>query len=617
MFTFVYDWTYDWINIETFCVLLFGIWFSYGTLAWWLSGKPWNWFVKFSLLTLAVLPVTAVGAFDLLQTLWFYGATIIYGRGLGSYVSKRLANRKQRAQTASDTSPSPPSVSGFKTQWSIKNLLLLVTALAVLVTLIIKNKEDLGLFPTAHAIGFGIVAGCVLLLSTAIGKRATFIWSILAFPIAAYGQFFAFPLIFQKSVSLADIYNGTSFIWGDIEDFATGALLTIAFCFLLVGFCLRWVDDDRQVIRNLGRAAQVVIGGLVLLSCILFGDLMRKASVTYPVRLNRFQTQSKLVLEQAALVEKSELDFCGNFPPDETDQMLAAVENQLQKVEEVYKNIDQVDSKVTFVQQPLHDSWDFLKPFHSIRSLARAFDFRAKWHASHGDYDAAINDAMQTAKLRMAVVDERTLVTRLLAISIQEIGAYGAAPNIGKASDVTLSNALTELLKLDSTEVDVEVDYQNDWALKLHLHSWLGRLDALCGETGYREHFQSIKRAVKRHQATRRQLIVMMALELYKRKHGELPGQLKTLTPEFIPAVPMDPFNDSGAEGVLKYRREGDSYLLYSLGFNGKDDGGCNHEFGYGSPNDETDLNFPEAVRQWVIDEQNEREAALNNLKEQ
>ena len=182
---------------------------------------------------------------------------------------------------------------------------------------------------------------------------------------------------------------------------------------------------------------------------------MRKASVTYPVRLNRFQTQSKLVLEQAALVEKSELDFYGNFPPDETDQMLAAVENQLQKVEEVYKNIDQVDSKVTFVQQPLHDSLDFHKPFHNIRSLARAFDFRSKWYASHGDYDAALNDAMQTAKLRMAVVDERTLITRLLATAIEGLGAYETARNIDKVSDVTLSNALAELLKLDLSLIHI------------------------------------------------------------------------------------------------------------------------------------------------------------------
>ena len=96
-----------------------------------------------------------------------------------------------------------------------------------------------------------------------------------------------------------------------------------------------------------------------------------------------------------------------------------------------------------------------------------------------------------------------------------------------------------------------------------------------------------------------------------------MPGQLKTLTPEFVPTVPLDPFNDSDTEGVLKYRRDGESYLLYSLGFNGKDDGGCNDELAYESPSDKTDLNFAAAVRQWVIDEQNDREEALNNLKEQ
>ena len=107
-----------------------------------------------------------------------------------------------------------------------------------------------------------------------------------------------------------------------------------------------------------------------------------------------------------------------------------------------------------------------------------------------------------------------------------------------------------------------------------------------------------------------------MALELYQREHGKFPGRLKALVPEFIPAVPLDPFNHSGAEGGLKYRREGDSYLLYSLGFNGKDDDGCNHEFGYGSRNDETDLNFPEAVRQSLIEEQNDREEALKELED-
>ena len=154
----------------------------------------------------------------------------------------------------------------------------------------------------------------------------------------------------------------------------------------------------------------------------------------------------------------------------------------------------------------------------------------------------------------MVIVDERTLVTRLISVAIEGIGAFQAAPHIDKASDATVAHALTELLEIEEAEVDVEVDYQNDWALWLHSLNWLGRLETLCGEAQHRENFDGTKNAVKRCQATRRQLMVMMALELYKRNHGELPNQLEALTAEF---------------------------------------GGCTEVGGYGVPCDETDLNFP------------------------
>jgi len=343
---------------------------------------------------------------------------------------------------------------------------------------------------------------------------------------------------------------------------------------------------------------------------------MRKVSVIYPVRVNRFRTQADLVLQQATLIEKSELDFTGYFPPDETDQMVSFAENHLQQVEKILNNIDQVNSKVTFVQKPAHDSWEFLDPIHKHRSVARAFNFRSKWHASRGDYDAALHDAMQTIKLRTVFVDERTLLTRLVAVAIEGIGAYQVVPNIGKASDATVSDALAELLKIDETEVDVEVDYKNDWAFWLHTLNWLGRLDALCRETEHREGFSGTRNAAQRCQATRRQMIVMMALELYKRKHGELPVQLEALTLEFLQSVPVDPYNKSGVRCGLKYCRDGERYRLYSVGADGKDNGGLIEEGGYGVPNDETDLNFPEAVRQYLIEDQIDRKEALKELED-
>ncbi len=46
--------------------------------------------------------------------------------------------------------------------------------------------------------------------------------------------------------------------------------------------------------------------------------------------------------------------------------------------------------------------------------------------------------------------------------------------------------------------------------------------------------------------------------------------RLASLVPEYLSAVPQDPYGD----GPLIYRRTGDSYLIYSVGGNGTDDGG-------------------------------------------
>jgi len=61
------------------------------------------------------------------------------------------------------------------------------------------------------------------------------------------------------------------------------------------------------------------------------------------------------------------------------------------------------------------------------------------------------------------------------------------------------------------------------------------------------------------------------ALEDYRLKNSRLPDTLDSLVPDFLPALPPDPV----AAGPLHYVRSGDDdYLLYSVGWNGKDDGG-------------------------------------------
>jgi hypothetical protein len=76
---------------------------------------------------------------------------------------------------------------------------------------------------------------------------------------------------------------------------------------------------------------------------------------------------------------------------------------------------------------------------------------------------------------------------------------------------------------------------------------------------------------VMRVEAAKQLIVTTIALKRYQLKHGNFPEKLSELTPEFLAAVPLDPVDGQ----PLRYRRNPDgTFRLYSVGENGKDDGG-------------------------------------------
>ncbi|MBX3120268.1 MAG: hypothetical protein KF784_14480 [Fimbriimonadaceae bacterium] len=75
-------------------------------------------------------------------------------------------------------------------------------------------------------------------------------------------------------------------------------------------------------------------------------------------------------------------------------------------------------------------------------------------------------------------------------------------------------------------------------------------------------------------------LVHILALELYKREHGEYPAKLSELTPEILKIGYADPF---GLGKPLAYRRDGDKFVLFSVGPDGIDNGGSFLELPDGS----------------------------------
>jgi hypothetical protein len=63
---------------------------------------------------------------------------------------------------------------------------------------------------------------------------------------------------------------------------------------------------------------------------------------------------------------------------------------------------------------------------------------------------------------------------------------------------------------------------------------------------------------------------IAFALAAYRRDRGRYPAKLDDLAPKYLARVPGDVFSGRG----LIYRPEEKSYLLYSIGANGKDEGG-------------------------------------------
>jgi hypothetical protein len=67
-----------------------------------------------------------------------------------------------------------------------------------------------------------------------------------------------------------------------------------------------------------------------------------------------------------------------------------------------------------------------------------------------------------------------------------------------------------------------------------------------------------------------RMLIIKLALRAYELDHDRLPDALVELVPDYLPAVPLDPFSDA----PIRFRRPGKTYRLDSVGPDGDYDNG-------------------------------------------
>jgi hypothetical protein len=82
--------------------------------------------------------------------------------------------------------------------------------------------------------------------------------------------------------------------------------------------------------------------------------------------------------------------------------------------------------------------------------------------------------------------------------------------------------------------------------------------------------FHKVQHAADRFDQVQANVQVAFALAIYHRDHGRYPTKLEALAPKILKSVPRDIFSDK----PLKYRLTEDGYLFYSVGLDGRDNGG-------------------------------------------
>jgi len=192
----------------------------------------------------------------------------------------------------------------------------------------------------------------------------------------------------------------------------------------------------------------------------------------------------------------------------------------------------------------------------------------AEWEGRTNDAVVAYSDCLM---LGHKSTHGGLMIHDLVGIACTAIGTKPLQRIYSSVSDNSLLSLLRRLAEIDGNNEPVEdlIGRDRDWARRSH--GWLRfAWGSIQGRGAIKQHGHSVRMRHRISESEVRLLRTDVALELFRRKNGRYPPALAELVPEFFNAVPQDPFRSQ----PLSYRINGESYLLYSVGSDEKDDGG-------------------------------------------
>ncbi len=204
------------------------------------------------------------------------------------------------------------------------------------------------------------------------------------------------------------------------------------------------------------------------------------------------------------------------------------------------------------------------------RELGRALSVEAKLATLEGRHADAADSYLTIVRLGNTSARGGLLIHELVGRALGGVGFDGVASTLPKLDVAEFAGLRQGLIEAAADQESIDQILDRERAFAPHIGGWPYRVWLYLDPETFEATIGPSELAIHRQDALLRLFLAETAVRQYALEQGAPPPSLAELVPDYLGSVPDDPLGD----GPLKYRPIEDGYLLYSVGRNGRDDGG-------------------------------------------
>ncbi len=592
-----------WLSIELVLGALLATSFaSVGLVALWAATSSRHWFLR-AVVMLAVLAAPlVVSAYEPLVLFSVEAAIIVAGVNLWRW----LANTSRaglNSQTQHVEQPAQP-----RWQFSLAAFLLATALIAAALAPAGRVAQYFSPMPRAawtSMLGDGAAAGGIVLLVawflvtprrrlrwpatlaslallTAAAVASDWIYLAFTWDVAWPPDVASFPSLIRRPDGFSIAYVQPAGFWLGV----TAATGVFTLCAILLAHTAGWSSEG--ISNSSAATREHTIRGRLATTCLVISTLLLAALPTYVL----CQLTHRLPIPAVTLPNPNGLDdvaaagqafsksqllhFFSPAEPKSTDELAAEIAkyssayNQLRLglTREIHLIVFPVNGKL----DAYLDSWRKVQDTsHASKALMR----QAQLARRQGRFGDSAQFALEDLQLAGAISHGGDYLAHVWSIVLIE----GAASkelheSTGQLTPSECRDAIVVLTKLDAQRESLATAELRTRIRDENSFGWVGKLIVVVSELA-NQYPPGHEQSVRRHQLSvvwNHLLTAELALQAFQQEHAALPDNLNQLVPNYLNEIPTDPFDLGGLP--LRYRRDGNSFLVYSIGPDTTDNAG-------------------------------------------